>query len=331
VRVLVIGGTGFIGRHLVGQFRRAGHQVAVFHRGGTHAELPEDVLRLPGDRHRLADHGAAFRRFAPQVVVDMVAFTEGDARGLVDTFRGLAERAIVLSSGDVYRAYGRFLGTEPGPPEPVPLAEGAPLREALFPYRRLAKWPGELAYEYDKIPVERVALAEPDLPATVLRLPMVHGPGDAQHRLSGYLRRMDDGRRVIPLDERLARWRCTRGYVEDVAAAVARAAADARAAGRVYNVGEAAARTEAEWVRAVGEAAGWTGEVVAVPRGRLAVAGNVEQDLVTDTARVRRELGYREVTPAAEALARTVDWERRHPPAGVAIDYAAEDRALAGP
>jgi hypothetical protein len=114
--------------------------------------------------------------------------------------------------------------------------------------------------------VERAVLGEPSLPGTVLRLPMVHGPGDYQHRLYPYLKRVDDGRPAVLLDEAMAGWRCTRGYVGDVAAAIALAATDPRAAGRVYYVGEAAALTEAEWVRAVGEAAGWTGEVVPVPR-----------------------------------------------------------------
>jgi nucleoside-diphosphate-sugar epimerase len=331
IRVLIIGGTHFIGPPLVRQLHRAGHQVAVFHRGQTQAaDLPPSVERLRGDRHHLGDHAVAFRRFAPQVVVDMIAFTEADARGLVETFRGLAERAVVLSSGDVYRAYGRLLGTEPGPPEPVPLGEDAPLRQQLFPYRAGASGPDDLGYHYDKILVERVLLGEPGLPATVLRLPMVHGTGDPQHRVHGYVKRMDDGRRAIPLDERMAPWRCTRGYVEDVAAAIALAVVDGRAVGKVYNVGEAAALSEADWVRTIGRAVGWLGEVVVVPRGRLSVPGDMSQDLVTDTSRIRSELGYTEMTLAEEALRRTVEWERRHPPDGVGLDYEAEDRALAG-
>ena len=60
---------------------------------------------------------------------------------------------------------------------------------------------------------------------------MVHGPRDYQHRLFPYLKRMDDGRPAIVLDEDRARMRVTRGYVEDVAAAIALAATDPRASG----------------------------------------------------------------------------------------------------
>jgi nucleoside-diphosphate-sugar epimerase len=330
MRVLVLGGTGFIGPHVVRRLAALGHRVAVFHRGRTRAELPDGVEAIPGDRDRLADHAGELRRFRPRVVVDLIAYHESHARGLLGVFRGVAERAVVLSSGDVYRAYGVFHGTEPGPLEPAPLDEGAPLRKVLYPYRALAKGPDDLAHGYDKVPVERAVLGEPSLPATVLRLPMVHGPGDPQHRLWPYLKRMEDGRPAVLLDEGLAGWRCTRGYVEDVAAAVALAATDDRAAGRVYNVGSPDALAESDWVRAVGEAAGWRGEVVAVPRGRLPVPGNVEQHLVTDTARIRRELGYREEVPPGESLRRTVLWEREHPPAlAPAFDYSAEDRLLA--
>jgi nucleoside-diphosphate-sugar epimerase len=330
MRILLLGGTRFIGPALVRRLAGMGHEIAVFHRGRTHADLPAGVVHIEGDRDRLAECADELRRFRPSVVIDLIAYYESHARSLVEVFRGVAERTVVLSSGDVYRAYGVFHGTEARPVEPVPLAEDAPLRGVLFPYRAQATGPDDLAYGYDKIPVERTVLGEPALPGTVLRLPMVHGPGDYQHRLYPYLRRMDDGRPAVLLDEALAGWRCTRGYVEDVAAAIALAAIDRRSAGRVYNVGEAHARTEAEWVRAVGAAAGWQGEVVLVPRGRLAVPGNMAQDIVTDTTRIRRELGYCEEVTPAEALRHTVEWEQQNPPdPAPPTDYAAEDAILA--
>ena len=63
----------------------------------------------------------------------MIAFTAPDAEALMAAFRGLARRVVVVSSQDVYRAYGRLIGIEPGPPDPVPLDETSPLRSRLFP------------------------------------------------------------------------------------------------------------------------------------------------------------------------------------------------------
>jgi nucleoside-diphosphate-sugar epimerase len=287
------------------------------------------VRTLRGDRRRLADHSHELRLFAPEVVVDMVPMNESDARGLVEVFRGVAERVVAIGSQDVYRAYDVMRGLAPGPPDPVPLSEEAPLRDRLYPYER------EGVEEYEKILVERAILADPHLPGTVLRLPMVYGPGDYMRRLYPYVKRVDDGRSAVPIGERLAGWRWSGGYVEDVAAAIVLAATDDRAAGRVYNVGEAEALPWAEWARAVVRAAGGTGEVVVVPDEllptHLGLDLNAEQDLLTDTSRIRRELGYREEVPREEALRRTVEWERANPPEKMdpeAFDYAAEDAAL---
>jgi nucleoside-diphosphate-sugar epimerase len=327
MRVLVIGGTRFLGPRLVRRLVAAGHEVTVFHRGQTTAVLPPAARILVGDRHRLADHAGEFRRFGPDVVVDMIPFTEADALSVVATFRGVAERLVAISSGDVYRAYGVFTRLEQAPLERVPLTEDSPLRQVLFPYRAGAK-PGDDKYHYEKILVERVVLGATGLPATVLRLPMVYGPGDDQHRLAPYLRRMVDGRPAILLDEGMARWRCLRGYVEDVAEAIALAVTDPRAAGRVYNVAEPMAHTEAEWVARIAEVAAWGGGIVTAPRGRLPVSFHTDQDLVTDSRRIRAEVGYREVVAPDEALRQTVAWERKNLP-DQPLDYAAEDAVIA--
>jgi nucleoside-diphosphate-sugar epimerase len=328
MRVLILGGTRFIGPYLGGHLVTRGHEVAVFHRGQTHADLPAGVQHILGDRRCLAEHVAEFRRLAPDVVVDMVAFTEDDARSLVSAFRGVAGRTVVISSGDVYRAYGVFAGLEKGPPQTVPLTEDAAVRQALYIARASGAGLGDPLYDYEKILVERVVLGDPALAGTVLRLPMVYGPGDYQHRLSAYIKRMDAGRPLIVLDEGLARWRCLRGYVEDVAAAVALAATNARAAGRVYNVAEATAYTEVEWVTRIGKVVVWGGTVVAVPKGRLPMAFNTAQDLVTDSTRIRADLGYAEVVPPDEALRRTITWERANHPVEP-VDYTTEDTVIA--
>jgi nucleoside-diphosphate-sugar epimerase len=135
MKVIIVGGTSFIGPPLVRRLVALGHHVAVFHRGKTQAPLPSSVEQILGDRIALGTHTDQFRRFGPDVVVDMIALTEADARGLVAAFRGLAQRSVVISSADVYRAYGRFIKLEPGLVEPTPLVEDAPLRQALFPYR----------------------------------------------------------------------------------------------------------------------------------------------------------------------------------------------------
>jgi nucleoside-diphosphate-sugar epimerase len=145
-------------------------------------------------------------------VLDAVLYSEQQAQAMVAAIRGKAGRVVALSSADVYRNYDGFRRNSKARPDAVPLAEDAPLRDTRYPYRG-SGLPFDLADDYEKILVGQVLLTEPDLPATVLRLPAVYGPGDAQHRLRPYLRRMVDGRPGILLQEEQSTWRSTRGYV----------------------------------------------------------------------------------------------------------------------
>ncbi|WP_420455366.1 NAD-dependent epimerase/dehydratase family protein [Rubrivirga sp.] len=312
MRVLAIGATGFIGPHVVRLLIEQGHDVAVLHRGRTSAELT-GVRHVFGDRNALADVVPEVAEIRPEVVLDVVPYTERQAEGLVGAFRGLARRVVALSSADVYRNYDGFRGAATAPPDPTPLSEDAPLRETRYPYRG-SGLPLDGADDYDKILVERVVLGDPDLPGTVLRLPAVYGPGDRQRRVRPYLRLMDAGRDAVPLSEEQSGWRWTRGYVGNVAAAVALAVTDERAAGHVYNVGEEPAPTEREWVERIGAAARWQGEVVAVPAEPVPTGlrqpFDFRYDLATDTSRLRHQLGYAEPVDPQDALQRTVEWER---------------------
>jgi nucleoside-diphosphate-sugar epimerase len=127
MRILVIGGTGFIGRPLVRELGRLGHDVAVLTRSGAHSELPAETI--VGERRDLS----ALRPPA-DVVIDLILSSGAQARQLMDTFRGVAKRVVAASSMDVYRACGILHGSESGPLEPVPLTEDSALRTKLQTY-----------------------------------------------------------------------------------------------------------------------------------------------------------------------------------------------------
>lgn len=339
MRVLVLGGTAFIGRAAVERLLRRGHEVTLFHRGRKPSPFPRTVPVIRGDRRTLAGAAVDLAAVEADVVLDMIAFTESDAREAVETFRGRAARLVAASSMDVYRAYGKLNRLESGPPEPVPLDESSALRSRLYPFRgETPRPPGEARWldDYEKIKVEEVYLASEEPRATVLRLPMVFGPGDYQHRLHPLLRRMDDGRPAVILEQDFARWRSAVGYVENVAHALVAAVEAEAPPSQVYNVAFEEAPSQEEWARAVGRAAGWDGRVAVLPAGRtpdhLRPALDCDHHLWADSSRLRRDLGFREPVPLEEALARAVAWERAHPPPRVdpkAFDYDAEDAALA--
>lgn len=335
MRILVLGGTGFIGAPLVQHLIRDRHTVAVFHRGDATANLPDSIRHVYGNRNRLHEARSDFAAFAPQVVVDLIAYTEAQAEAAADLFAGLADRAIVISSGDVYRNYDGLRGAHAQAPDPAPLAEDAPLRESHHPYRDYADRENERLYNYDKILVENAYQSADALPCTVLRLPAVYGPNDRQRRLFPYLKRMDDERPAVLISTAQANWRWTRGYVENVAAAIALTIRDERAAGRIYNVGSAKNPTETEWIRRIAAAADWDGEIITMPADQLPEHLRPEldytYDLALDTSRIRQELGYQELVSPNAAMERTVTWTHTHPPESVdetAFDYDAEDQVL---
>jgi nucleoside-diphosphate-sugar epimerase len=338
MRILLIGGNGFIGRFVVTALQQLGHSLAMFHRGT--AVAPAGVEQLLGDRDRLSDSAAELKQFSPDVVIDLVISSGPQAEELMTVFRGVVRRVIMLSSMDVYRAIGVAQGTEPGPLQEVPLTEESELRRVLHPYppeqlkvlRTIFSW---VTDDYDKIPAERAVMNNPDLPGTVLRLPFVYGPDDPLHRLGPVVKRIVDGRRQIILAETLAGWRSARGYVENVAAAIALAATDDRATGRIYNICEEPPFSELEWARKIADEMQWGGEFVVLPVERtpphLLRPGNTAQHWSASSARIRRELGYQEQVDVAEAIRRTIRWEMENPFATMPgqSDYAAEDAALA--
>ncbi len=340
MRILILGGTGFMGPFVARQLAVQGHELILFHRGNTHADLPEGIAHIHGDRAKIDRFADEFRRLAPDVTLDMRPLVERDALAALATLRGATGRVVAISSVDVYRAFARLIGTEPGEPDPTPLTEDSPTRERLYPYRgdtpRAADDPARWRDDYDKLPIERLILGDPALPGTILRLPMVHGPGDEQHRFFGVLRRMDNRRPAILLDRGLLRMLACREYVENVAAAIALAVTDDRAARRIYNVCDAEPLTEEDWVRLVAQEAGWDGEIVALPSEALPVglrvSSDTRQSLFASSSRLRQELGYVPPIERAEGLRRTIAWERANPPATIdpaLFDYAAEDAALA--
>ena len=151
---------------------------------------------------------------------------------------------------------------------------------------------------------EHEVLGDAALPGTVLRLPMVYGPRDPLHRFHPIVKRIVDGRRVIPLSADMAQWHATKGYVDEVGAAIVAAVVANRATGRIYNVGEAGTLSELEWAQQVARTLNWDGEFKLVPDDRLpATSARARQHRATldrrHDADSRRTSASREMTYTA--------------------------------
>jgi nucleoside-diphosphate-sugar epimerase len=280
--VLVIGGAGFVGRYLVRALLDRGCEVTVDARGRDVEGLPKGVRRLDTSQRHF-EHAQAPPR--PDVVVDLAAMTQQDAASAASAFAGKTSRFVAVSSGDVYLAYGRFIGTEPGAPEPVPLTEESALRTRLFPYRGSARSESDPLFGYEKILVEREALGRHGLDGAIVRLAKVYGP-----------ERNADFATVHKFADR-PEWRWTHVYVENAAAAIASVALHPALPRPIYNVGERDTPTVAERLRDLPASS---------MRPDHPAEFDFRQHLVIDSGAIRAELGFVEPVSYAEGLRRTL-------------------------
>jgi nucleoside-diphosphate-sugar epimerase len=319
VRIIVLGGTRFIGRAIVEELVRAGHDILVVHRGNLEPDDMPSISHLHCDRSELTAHRQELAAFEPGAAIDCRALTRADAENALAT---LPEdlRLVVISSMDVYRAFGAAI--ERLETDPVPLDEDSPVRSERYPYRD--KSPDR--YDYDKLDVEDVYLPRG---ATSLRLPMVYGPRDYQLREEFILRRVRAGRPRIPFGG--GTWLACRGYVGDIARGARLALESASTAGMALNLCEDRTFSMAMWSGMILEAAGSSAELVRVADEMLPEdlkqTGTMSQHVAASARRARALLGWTTSDPA-ETLLTTVRWHLAHPPPNSDQDFAPDDRAL---
>jgi len=320
MRVMVLGGTRFIGAAIVEELDAHGHELLIVHRGEHEPDDLPAADHLHADRRDLPHLRGAIQEFGPEGLIDTCALTAADAETALAALGGDV-RLLVLSSMDVYRAFGSVLtGAET---DPLPLDETSPVRTERYPYRGRM----ERGDDYEKLDVEAPYLARA---ATVCRLPMVYGERDHQRREEPILGRLRAGRTRIPIGT--GSWLWTRGYVRDVATGVRLALESEAAVAEVLNLGESRSWSMGLWARHVLAAAGAQAELVRVPDvllpDDLEEFGTVAQHLLVDSSKARDLLGWQETDPH-QALHRSVAWHLAHPPEDASEDFGADDRALA--
>jgi nucleoside-diphosphate-sugar epimerase len=251
MKVLVIGGTLFIGRSLVESLLKAGHEVSVLHRKPKH-DFSRRVENLMADRNDAASLREALdgRRF--EVVFDNAYDWErGTTAAQVEaTVRAVGfrlQRYIFMSS---VAAYGDGLNHK----ESDPLA---PEYHAD-------------SYASNKATTERLLFrmhAQTGLPLVTFRPPFVYGPNNPYYREQFFWDRLRAGRPiVIPGDGyRLMQF----AYVNDVVEALVRAMDEPRAVGEAFNMGDPKPLTQVEVVERLAKAA----SLARVPRDLIQQAG----------------------------------------------------------
>jgi nucleoside-diphosphate-sugar epimerase len=322
MKVLVIGGTLFIGRALVEELVKGEHEVAVLHRKPKH-DFGRRVDNIMADRND-ADamyEALSTRRF--DVVFDNVYDWERGttAEQVEATVRHLGDRLsryIFISS---VGAYGDGLNHK----ESDPLA---PDYHAI-PYAR------------HKATTERLLFrmhAQTGLPLVTFRPPFVYGPGNPFYREQFFWDRLRAGRSiVIPGDgHRLMQF----VYVNDLVAAMMRAMEEPRAVGEAFNIGDSKPITQVELVEKLARAANVEPVLARVPRDSIQQAGGNAMEepfyfgeyfdlppITENIGKVTRMLKV-QMTPFETGLKETYRWyTRNHKPRTAGFEF--DDKLLA--
>ncbi len=290
MRVLVIGGSRFIGRAVVQRLLVEGHRVTLLNRGKSPDPFGTRVSRVIGDRADPETLKRATSRREYDAVVDMVAFREEDTQAAIDAFAGRVGHFVHISTAAVYLIRDGIY---------------CPFREEDFGGRLQPKTEPTAStwlYAYHKRRCEialQHAWENQQFPYTSLRLPMVVGPDDYTARTQAYFERLLDGGPLILPDGGLNSWGFL--WVHDVAEAVVSNLANANAFGNAYNLAQREVVSVRQFVELAAAFLDRKPVLVSVPSEWLRAVGlgtsfspySHNHDIVLDISAAQRDLLFK--------------------------------------
>ncbi|HEY3544897.1 MAG TPA: NAD-dependent epimerase/dehydratase family protein, partial [Propionicimonas sp.] len=176
MRILVLGGTGFLSGAVVADALSRGHALTTITRG-RRGEPPASVTSLHADRGSVEELGRATAGLALDAVIDTSGYTVDGARAAAQVFRGVPSYAFV-SSISAYRDW---------PPGPV-LSESDP----TFPSDADLTDYGPMKAESERVLASALGDA-----LLVARAGLIIGRGDRTRRLTSWLHRIATQERVV--------------------------------------------------------------------------------------------------------------------------------------
>lgn len=256
MKVLIIGGTAFIGKLLVTELARSGHEVSILHRKPRHP-FSKRIGNLVADRNEIETVRKAVGKERFDAVFDIAydwehGTTASQVEATALLFDGRVSRYIFMSS---VAAYGDGLNHHEG--------------DALAPDDHPD------AYVRNKAMSERSLFRlhqRTGFPIVTLRPPYVYGPGNPFYREAFFWDRIRAGRKIVLPSEghRLMQF----VYVSDLVRLAIRVLESRNAVGHAFNVANARALTQHEVVSELARVvAAREPELVSIPRDRIFQAG----------------------------------------------------------
>lgn len=307
MRLLVLGGTHFLGRHLVDAALDGDHDVTIFHRGRHPAHRPEDVTELLGDRY---GDTSSLETGEWDGVIDTSGYLPSNVESMVRLLSGRVGHCTFVSSISAYADQSRFGFDEatellePPGAEPEPGSDDA------------GRLYGEL-----KVGCEQAAQAVFDGPVFVPRPGLIVGPHDPTDRFTYWIRRADEpGPVLLPDSSAFPHRRVI--DARDLAAFILRGCVE-RLSGAVNNVDPEGCSFADLWASACA-AAGSEPDATVVDEAFLLAHGvrpwdelplwipgdHAKVAMLSPGAERAREWGQ-QCRPLAETIADTLEWDRR--------------------
>ena len=310
-RVLLVGGSGFMGRHVSRALIAAGHHVIVLAR---HAGSEEGVEYVIGDRSEVESlrHALDGRRF--DLTVDFLAYDAADVERLLLVPHAALGRYVMISTGQVYLI---AQGAEP------PFRADAADADVIPAPARTDRPYGGWAYGVGKRRAEKVLLGlrgTHGVRAVALRLPIVQGAGDGSLRLWAWIERMLDGGPILLPDGGVRPIRHV--WAGDVARAVVWLVEHDAPRHAFYNLAQPDLPTLREFLEKVARIVGVTPTFVDASWEELLTAGFDEIDLAPyagrwasrlDPSRAAGEWGFTG-TSVDQYLPEVVRWHLENRP-----------------
>jgi 2'-hydroxyisoflavone reductase len=179
-KVLILGGTGFIGPHFVDALTAGGHKITLFNRGKRDPEVKPGIEQLLGDRNGQID---ALKGRDWDVVIDNSGYTPSQVKATAELLKDHVRKYIFISSIAVYADFAKA-----GVDEDYKLAElEDPTTEEVN---------GE-TYGGLKALCEKVVEATYAERATIIRPTYIAGPGDPTDRFTYWPVRVSKGGKML--------------------------------------------------------------------------------------------------------------------------------------
>lgn len=328
MKILVLGGTGFIGSSVFKLAVEKGHEVFLFHRGNKNNTVANSII---GDISNLLEFKEEILSKNFDLAVSFLCNTEKQAQDMVEVFKGTKTNLVIISSMDCYEAFQQAnRGKEVSD---YPIDETMPTSKIKYYWNEFTN----LRLEYDKNLMTDVFMKAQDLVSSVIfRIPAVYGPNDYQYnnRHGEIIKRILDKRDIFPLSATNQGSSMTFGYIDNVSAAIVHSFDKFElVSGKIYNIGETKVRTWRRWCELFATLNYWEFEFYVLPDEVLheskKLENNISTHLVFDCNLYKNETNFIEPVSLEEGIKRTFNFAKEHNIALKEIDYEKEETLIA--